>query len=137
MSYTAMLKKWERESKKRWEQDRQERKAQRERAEVFKFEIYLARERQEKQEQKEREERQKRVIEAKNNILLALQKNNPFNYSQWLIIWDVLNYDYDQILVSLNKSRITKLDITGAFEYIKNFSHEIISDYWEKELLSV
>ena len=48
MSYTAMCKKWERESKKRWEQERQERKVQKERAEVFKFENYLAKERREK-----------------------------------------------------------------------------------------
>jgi len=136
MSYTQLVKQWERESKKRDKEQREERKRQQKQAEVFKFEIYLAKECQEKQEQKEREERQERIIKAKNNILLALQQNNPFNYSQWLIIWDTLNYDYDQIIASLNRSKITKSDITGAFEYIKNFSHEIISDYWEERLLS-
>lgn len=137
MSYTALCKKWEREYNKKVKLEKKERKIQRERAEIFKFEIYLARERQEKQEQKEREEKQERVINAKNNILSELQKNNPFKYSQWLIIWDVLNYDYDQILIALDKCRISKSDITGAFEYIKNFSSEIISDYWEDRILSV
>lgn len=87
-------------------------------------------------EQKEREEMQERVINAKNNILLALNQNNPFSYFQWLIVWDIINANYDQILISLNKSRITKQDIQKAIDYINNFSLELISEYWRETLLS-
>lgn len=137
MSYTQMVKQWERESIKKNKLEREERKRQQKQAEIFKFEIYLAKERQERQEQKEREEKQERVINAKDNITLALRQNNPFAFNQYLIIWDILNYDYDQIFTSLRKNRITKPDITNAINYIKNFSSEIISNYWEEELLSV
>lgn len=137
MSYTQMVKQWERESIKKNKLEREERKKQQKQAEIFKFEIYLARERQEKQEQKEREEKQERVINAKRSILNALQINNPFSYPQWLIIWDILNTDYDQIFNSLSRNKITKLDITAALNYIKNFSNEIISDFWQERLLSV
>lgn len=137
MSYTQLCKQWERESIKKNKQEREERKRQQKQTDIFKFEIYLAKERQEKQEKKEKEEKQEKVINAKDNITLALRKHNSFTFNQYLIIWDILNYDYDQIYASLHKNRITKLDITNAINYIKNFSKEIISNYWEEKLLSL
>ena len=137
MSYTQLVKQWKRESEIKDKQEREERKRQQERAENFKHEIYLAKGIQEKQEQKEREGRQERVLSAKDKVILALRTHNPFTYPQYLIIWDVLNYDYDQIIMALNRGKITKPDIIGAFEYIRIFSSEIIPDYWHDRLLSV
>jgi len=137
MSYTQLVKQWKKESEKKNKQEREERKRQQEKSEKFKDAIYLAKGIQEKQEQKEMEDKQERVLNAKRNILNVLQSNNPFTYPQYLIIWDVLNYDYNQIMSSLKRNKITKSDIAGALEYIKNFSNDIVSAYWEETLLSV
>ena len=136
MSYTKIVKQWERESKLKDKQAKEERKIQQERAEKFKDAIYIAKGKQEKQEQKEREGVQEGVINGKRSIINSLQTKNPFTYPQYLIIWDMLNNDYDQILTSLNRNRITKSDITGALNYIKVFSQDIISSYWEERLIN-
>ena len=136
MSYTKMTKQWEKESKMKDKQEKEERKRQQERAEHFKNEIYIAKGIQEKQEQKEYEERQEIIINAKRNIINALQTSNPFTYPQYLIIWDVLNSDYYSIQDALFRGKINKSDITGALQYIKVFSEDIISSYWREVLAS-
>lgn len=136
MSYTKLCKQWERDLKKKNKQEREERKRKQEIAEKFKDEIYIAKGIQEKQEQQEREDMQALIINAKRNIINTLQSCNPFTYPQYLIIWDMLNSDYDQIMNSLSKGRINKSDITGALEYIKVFSEDIVSAYWSEVLVS-
>jgi len=136
MSYTKLVKQWERDLKNRDKQDKEKRKADRERAEKFKDAIYIAKDIQEKQEQKEKNARQERIINEKRNIINALQSCNPFTYPQYLIIWDMLNSDYSQIMNSLSRGKISKTDITGALEYIKAFSNDIIPTYWSEVLIS-
>lgn len=87
-------------------------------------------------EQIKQEEKQKEIGLIKDSVLLALRQNNPFTYPQYLIIWDILNNDYDQILISLHRGKISKQDITNAIEYVNNFSIELIDQFWQKRLLS-
>ena len=135
MSYAKLLKQWEREYKKKQKQEREERKRQREKQEYFRNEIYIAKGIQEKQEQKEREEKQERIINIKGNILESLQKNNPFTYQQFLIIYDILSYNFNQILSDIQRGKITITDIKITIEYIENFSNELICDFWKDRLL--
>lgn len=87
-------------------------------------------------EQIKNQEKQTQISIIKDKILLALRASNPFTYPQYLIIWDMLNYDYSQIMNSLSKGKITKNDITNALEYIKTFSNDIVSAYWSEVLVS-
>jgi hypothetical protein len=81
-------------------------------------------------------EQQKYIIEIKDNILLQLRDNNPFAYNQFLILWDIFNNNYEQILNDLNRNRITKNDIILIINYIEKFNTEIIKEYYKKLLLA-
>jgi len=134
MSYTKIVKQWERESKKKDKQQAVERKRQQAIREQFQEAIYIAKEKQEKQEKAEQEERQQRINNIKHEILLSLQKNNPFNYQQFLIIYDILSYDYNQIISDIYKNKITIADIKAVIEYIEEYSKELISEFWKDKL---
>ena len=134
MSYTKIVKQWKRESKKKDKQDRDERKRQQVRAEKFKEAIYIAKGKQEKQERIEQEERQIKINNIKQEIFLSLRKNNPFSYKQFLIIYDILSYDFNQIISDVYKNKITITDIKAVIEYIEEYSMELISEYWKDRL---
>ena len=134
MSYTALCKKLERESKRKDKLDKEERKRQQARREKFQDAIYIAKGIQEKQEKQEREKKQKRAYDSKKEMLQALQKDNPFNYQQYLIFWDIINNDYNQILSDINRGRIIAEDIQKIIIYIEGFSQEIITEYWKERL---
>ena len=134
MSYTALCKKWERESKKKDKQQAAERKQQQVREEQFQEAIYIAKGKQEKQERIEQEEKQIRINNIKQEIFLSLRKNNPFNYQQFLIIYDILSYDFTQIISDLYKNKITITDIKAVIEYIEGYSKELINEYWKDRL---
>jgi len=137
MSYTKIVKQWKRESKKKDKQDRDERKRQQTRTEKFQEAIYIAKGKQEKQEKIEQEERQQRINNIKHKIFLSLQKNNPFNYQRFLIIYDILSYDFNQIILDVYKNKITIADIKAVIEYIKGYSKELISEYWKDKLQAI
>jgi len=137
MSYTALCKKWERESKRKDKQESAERKRQQVRAEKFKEAIYIAKGKQEKQERIEQEERQIKINNIKQEIFLSLRKNNPFNYKQFLIIYDILSYDFNQIISDVYKNKITITDIKAVIEYIEGYSRELISEYWKDRLQAI
>jgi len=134
MSYTALCKKWERESEKKYKLEREERKRQQAISEKFQEEIYIAKGKQEKQEIIEQEEKQQRVYAIKKEMLESLQKNNPFTYKQYLILWDIINSDYNQILSDINRGHITAEDIQKIIAYVESFNNEIISEYWKERL---
>ena len=137
MSYTALCKKWERESKRKDKQESAERKRQQVRAEKFKEAIYIAKGKQEKQERIEQEERQIKINNIKQEIFLSLRKNNPFSYEQFLIIYDILSYDFNQIISDVYKNKITITDIKAVIEYIEGYSRELISEYWKDRLQAI
>jgi len=74
MSYTALCKKWERESKKKDKQDREERKRQQVRAEKFQEAIYIAKGKQEEKEKAEQEEKQIRINNIKQEIFYLCKR---------------------------------------------------------------
>ena len=137
MSYTKIVKQWERESKRKDKQQATERKRQQARTEQFQEAIYIAKEKQEKQERIEQEEKQIRINNIKQEIFLSLQKNNPFNYKQFLIIYDILSYDFTQIVSDVYKNKITINDIKAVIEYIGGHSKELISEYWRDKLQAI
>jgi len=137
MSYTKLVKKWERESKKKYKQQTAERKRQQARTEKFQEAIYIAKGKQEKQEKAEQEEKLKRINNIKQEIFLSLQKNNPFSYKQFLIIYDILSYDFNQIISDVYKNKITIADIKAVIEYIEGYSRELISEYWKDRLQAI
>jgi len=137
MSYTALCKQWERESKKKDKQQAVERKRQKAIREQFQEAIYIAKEKQEKQERIEQEEKQIRINNIKQEIFLSLQKNNPFSYKQFLIIYDILSYDFTQIISDVYKNKITILDIKVVIEYIEEYSKELISEFWRDRLQAI
>ena len=137
MSYTALCKKWERESKKKDKQQATERKRQQARAEKFQEAIYIAKGKQEEQERIEQEEKLKRINNIKQEIFLSLRKNNPFNYKQFLIIYDILSYNFNQIISDLYKKKITIADIKAVIEYIEGYSRELISEFWKDKLQAI
>jgi len=137
MSYTKICKQWERESKKKDKQQAVERKRQKAIREQFQEAIYIAKEKQEKQERIEQEEKQIRINNIKQEIFLSLQKNNPFSYKQFLIIYDILSYDFTQIISDLRKNKITIADIKAVIEYIEGYSKELINEYWKDKLQAI
>jgi len=137
MSYTKIVKQWERESKKKDKQQAVERKRQKAIREQFQEAIYIAKEKQEKQERIEQEEKQIRINNIKQEIFLSLQKNNPFSYKQFLIIYDILSYDFTQIISDVYKNKITILDIKVVIEYIEEYSKELISEFWRDRLQAI
>ena len=137
MSYTKIAKQWERESKRKDKQESAERKRQQVRAEKFQEAIYIARGKQEKQERIEQEEKQIRINNIKQEIFLSLQKNNPFNYNQFLIIYDILSYNFNQIISDVYKNKITIADIKTVIEYIEKYSQELISEFWKDKLQAI
>jgi len=80
-------------------------------------------------------------ILAKNNIIrgeiiVSLRTNNTFTYRQFLIIWDLINSDYNQILHDLKREKINRTDVMMAIDYIDKFSNSLIEEYWENTLLT-
>ena len=137
MSYTKIIKQWERESKRKDKQQAVERKRQKAINEKFQEAIYIAKGKQEKQERIEQEERQIKINNIKQEIFLSLRKNNPFSYKQFLIIYDILSYDFNQIISDVYKNKITITDIKAVIEYIEGYSRELISEYWKDRLQAI
>lgn len=135
MSYTKLVKKWQSEANKKFKQEQTTYKLKKEQEQKFKDAIYIAKGIQEEKEKIEAEEKQKRIAVTKENIFLQLRKNNPFTYRQFLIVWDILTNNYLQLENDLSCKKISGIDLKPVFEYIENFSPELISDYWKDRLL--
>jgi hypothetical protein len=137
MSYTKLLKKQKRESMNKDKQERIARKQKKENELKFSDQLFIALRREERIQTELYEKKKIEIKEIKDNILLELNKNNPFTYPQFLIIWDILTGDYSQIESDRNRGKINNSDITIVFQYIKNFSTEIIDGYWNEKLLDI
>jgi len=79
---------------------------------------------------------------VKNNIIRgeiiqSLRTNNPFTYRQFLIIWDLINSDFNQILYDLSRGKINKDDVIMAIGYIDKFSNNLIDEYWKDTLINL
>ena len=77
----------------------------------------------------------KKILELKNSIRQEINKNNPFTYKQFLIVWDIFNNDYNQILGDLEREKINNEDVKKVVNYLECYPISIISDYWKYELL--
>jgi len=132
MSYTKMVKQWERNHKNKLKTEEKYLREQRERTEQINTKIILSQIMGRIKEQ---------VIinndnKIKYEILISLRTQNTFTYNQYLIIWDMINYDYNQILHDLNRGKINKDDVINAIGYIDKFSATIIDDYWKDYLIN-
>jgi hypothetical protein len=122
----------QRQQKKERQLILKQREEEKKRQELIRTALYL----QERREAKEAEEKQKQIGQIKDNILLTLEKNNPFKYNQYLIIWDVLTNNFYQIENDKKRGRINREDIKKAIEYIESFNCELLDDYWKEFLLA-
>ena len=84
---------------------------------------------------KEQEKKNTNSI-IKDKILESLRTKSPFTYPQYLIIWDFMNSDYNQIMHDLNKGKINIDDVKSSIDYIDKFSNTLIDEYWKGALLS-
>ena len=130
--YTQLVKQWKKEYDQKVKLERQETTKRQELDEKIKTASICAN----MLEQIKQREKQEQLTQIKSNIILALRQNNPFTYKQYLIVWDILNTDYSQILSDYNRGKITKQEIGNAIEYISNYSQELINQYWKEMLLS-
>lgn len=130
--YTQLVKQWKKEYDQKVKLERQETTKRQELDEKIKTASICAN----MLEQIKQREKQEQLTQIKSNIILALRQNNPFTYKQYLIVWDILNTDYSQILSDYNRGKVNKQEIINAIEYVSNFSMELISDYWRESLLS-
>jgi len=80
---------------------------------------------------------QEKINDIKHNIRIELYKHNPFTYKQFLIIYDILGNNYNQVIADFNKEKITLEDIRKVIEYINSYSDRVIDEYWIEQLLQV
>lgn len=71
----------------------------------------------------------------KEQIILALKKNNPFTRKQYIIIGDILTGEFWQIKDSFRMKKIGKQDIEKAITYVEMFSCDLIPGFWKNYLL--
>ena len=130
--YTQLVKQWKKEYDQKVKLERQETTKRQELDEKIKTASICTN----MLEQIKQREKQEQLAGIKSKIFLTLRQNNPFSYPQYLIVWDILNTDYSQILSDYNRGKITKQEIGNAIEYISNYSQELINQYWKEMLLS-
>ncbi|RXZ78155.1 hypothetical protein EBB07_29310 [Paenibacillaceae bacterium] len=84
-------------------------------------------------EKAKREKDEREAREQRDDLLNSLQENNPFNFDQFLIVWDVLNHDYNQIMTNIEMERITIQDVLKVFDYIRK-SPKAVNEYQFKKI---
>lgn len=132
MSYTKLVKQWGKDHDKRIKQEQIYMREQRERTEQINAKIIMS---QIMGRIKEQEKKNTNSI-IKDKILESLRTKSPFTYPQYLIIWDFMNSDYNQIMHDLNKGKINIDDVKSSIDYIDKFSNTLIDEYWKGALLS-
>lgn len=103
-------------------------KAKKEQELKFAEEKFVHMIRYEEEQRKQEETRKKEVITAKNNILESLRGNNIFNHGQFLIVWDIVTSNYEQIKINLVQARISITDLEKVLQYVEQFSPYIVSE---------
>ena len=88
-------------------------------------------------EMKKAIEEQTNINSIKQSIREALYKNNPFTYKQFLISYDILGNNFNQVIADFNKEKITQNDIRIVIDYINSYSDKVINEYWIEQLLQV
>jgi len=132
MSYTKMVKQWKRESDKLWKERSIQFKKDRLQAEKIQTMTVCS---NMIKQIKDREALAKNNI-VRREIIQSLRLNNPFTYRQFLIIWDLINSDFNQILYDLGRGKINKDDVIMAIGYINKFSNSLIDEYWKNTLIN-
>ena len=132
MSYTKLVKQWKKESNIKWKALSIQAKKDQFQAEKLQTMIICSN----MIEQIKNQETQTKNNIIRGEIILSLRTKNPFTYPQYLIIWDMLNSDFNQILHDLGKGKISQTDITNSINYISEFSNTLIDEYWKQTLLN-
>lgn len=68
------------------------------------------------------------------NKIIEYMKNNIIDYKNFVIIYDILTYNFNQIESDLIKGKISKNDVNNSYNLLKNINKESISDYIEYRL---
>lgn len=132
MSYTKLVKKWEKEYNQKIKIELTQQKERQLREERINT-AFICEELMNGIRQRRKQEE---LTQIKDTILLSLRKNNPFTYREYLILWDIIvTNDYYQIQSDLYKGKISKVDITKVIDYIKSFSNELINKYWINKIM--
>ena len=127
-----MVKQWKRESDKLWKERSIQFKKDRLQAEKIQTMTVCS---NMIKQIKDREALAKNNI-VRREIIQSLRLNNPFTYRQFLIIWDLINSDFNQILYDLGRGKINKDDVIMAIGYINKFSNSLIDEYWKNTLIN-
>lgn len=113
--------------KKNWKKEQQETRKQREEEEKRQQEIRIALYLQEKKEIEEEKARMQQLRELKidfmNNKIIKLN----LSQKQFIIVYDLMNYNTYQIISDYNRGRITSEDIAIA---LKAIPAELIEDQY-------
>lgn len=131
--YTKMVKQWKKESEIKYKQEKIESDKRRELEERITASSILSQFFDDIKLRKELEE----MAIIKDQLLKSLRKNNPFSYKQYLIIWDIITNNYNQIISDYNNNKINNNDLNITIQYIKNFSNKILNEYWHNELIAL
>jgi len=109
MSYTKLVKQWERESKQKQKKEKMEMLIERERVEKYKENIYFSEMREIKEANEKREKEHTDYIIKVRNFLHEQAKK--LNYTHWITLRDVLTNDYFQIEGDLIKGKISENEL--------------------------
>ena len=87
-------------------------------------------------EQKAREKDTQNNIVKKNIVQQAAQavQSKTLQYKQYILIYDILSINFDQIETDINNKKLNRNDIVTALTFINSIDKNIIDPYHEKIL---
>jgi len=61
--------------------------------------------------------------------IINYMKNNQVDYKNFIIIYDIISYNFNQLEADLIRGKINKKDIDYSYNLLKNIDKNIIDDY--------
>lgn len=61
--------------------------------------------------------------------IIDYMKNNAVDYKNFIIIYDIISYNFNQLEADLIRGKINKKDIDYSYNLLKNIDKNIIDDY--------
>jgi hypothetical protein len=117
MSYTKLLKRAEREYKRKKKEEQVKRDLQEEKEHNRKISIFLAEIRELKKMQVQEQLDKKTYIAESKNFLQDMAKN--YNYRLYMVAWDMINNNIDYIQSNIKKGKITKEEVKEIYQLAK------------------
>lgn len=130
MSYTKLLKRAEREYKRKKKEEQVKRDLQEEKEHNRKISIFLAEIRELKKMQEQEQLDKKTYITESKNFLQDMAKN--YNYRLYMVAWDMINNNIDYIQSNIKKGKITKEEVEEIYQLAKE---EVTKLYFNIECL--